>query len=78
MPRGGTASGEVSLMIRNDGRWQMSPRLARESDGLMFLFQVYLTASPRMADSGSNSEPREEQLRRRQSIVGTRLEGVIP
>jgi hypothetical protein len=42
-------------MIRNDGRWQMSPRLG-ESDGLVFLFQVYLTASQRMAASGSNSE----------------------
>jgi hypothetical protein len=42
-------------MIRNDGRWQMSPRLG-ESDGLVFLFQVYLTASQKMAASGSNSE----------------------
>jgi len=76
MPRGGTASGEVSLMIRNDGRWQMSPRLARESDGLVFLFQFYLTASQRMAATARNPSPTKQQ--QSAGTPSTALVGVIP
>jgi hypothetical protein len=55
----------------------MSPRLARESDGLLFLFQVYLTASRRKAAAARFPSQHEEQ--RSAGYPSTALlEGVNP
>jgi hypothetical protein len=64
-------------MIRNDGRWQMSPRLERAT-ALCSYSKFTLLPVKEWQPAARIPSPQEVQLRRRQFIDGAHLEGVIP
>jgi hypothetical protein len=62
-------------VIRDSGRWQMSPRLGRRATAYVPVPSLPYCQSK---NGSRRFDFEEEQVRRRQSIVGNRLERFIP